>query len=267
MWWLTGVWTKHSTTISIFSPSCMTNMCLILTVLYVCDAFWLLDVFVCDKNWNKMNSEEDKQALGVKTHKLIFWKFSPDWQVHQSIRLGYGEWHSHLPSIRALMSSNQIRTCCCRMGRTHSQLKDPKVQASHWCDHAHYSFLRWADWHLQLVNPILPTSCFLSLVQNKKSLYLNQFWHYSLKSQLHIRAWLILFSQLLVDPGHQVVKNKEDQDHPHGDVTQDTAVVSSWSDHGGETFHAASEQACRTHEVWVLKERGDNSLIIHNKLT
>lgn len=101
----------------------------------------------------------------------------------------------------------------------------------------------------------------------KKSLYLNQFWHYSLKSQLHIRAWLILFSQLLVDPGHQVVKNKEDQDHPHGDVTQDTAVVSSWSDHGGETFHTASEQACRTHEVWVLKERGDNSLIIHNKLT
>lgn len=171
MWWITGVWTKHSTTISIFSvfsPSCMTNMCLILTVLYVCDAFWLLDVFVCDKNWNKMDSEEDKQALGVKTHKLIFWKFSPDWQVHQSIRLGYGEWHSHLPSVRALLSSNQIRTCCCRMGRTHSQLKDPKVQASHWCDHAHYSFLRWADWHLQLVNPILPTSCFLSLVQNKK---------------------------------------------------------------------------------------------------
>lgn len=70
MWWLTGVWTKHSTTISIFSvfsPSCMTNMCLILTVLYVCDAFWLLDVFECDKNWNKMDSEEDKQALGVKT--------------------------------------------------------------------------------------------------------------------------------------------------------------------------------------------------------
>lgn len=147
-----------------------------------------------------------------------------------------------------------------RPGSVVFQLKDPKVQVSHWCDHAHYSFLRWADWHLQLVNPILPTSCFLSLVQNKKSLYLNQFWHYSLKSQ-------ILFSQLLVDPGHQVVKNKEDQDHPHGDVTQDTAVVSSWSDHGGETFHAASEQACRTHEVWVLKERRDNSLIIHNKLT
>lgn len=158
-----------------------------------------------------------------------------------------------------LLSSNEIRTCCCRMGRTHSQLKDPKVQASV----SSGGLTDTSNWS----NQFCLCRAFFLWCTIKNSLYLNQFWHYSLKSQLHIRAWLIIFSQLLVDPGHQVVKNKEDQDHPHGDVTQDTAVVSSWSDHGGETFHAASEQACRTHEVWVLKERGDNSLIIHNKLT
>lgn len=61
----------------------MTNMCLILTVLYVCDAFWLLDVFECDKNWNKMDSEEDKQALGVKTQTDFLEIFS--WLTGSSI--------------------------------------------------------------------------------------------------------------------------------------------------------------------------------------
>lgn len=59
----------------------------------------------------------------------------------------------------------------------------------------------------------------------------------------------------MVHPGDQIVKNKEDHDQPHGDVAQDAAVVSSRSNHGGEALHAAGEQAGRTHEVRVLKDR------------
>lgn len=60
-----------------------------------------------------------------------------------------------------------------------------------------------------------------------------------------------------LNPGDQVVKQEEDQDQAHRDVAEDAAVVSAGSDHGGETLHAAAQQARRTQEVWVLKGKKD----------
>lgn len=56
-----------------------------------------------------------------------------------------------------------------------------------------------------------------------------------------------------LNPGDQVVEQEEDQDQAHRDVAEDAAIVSAGSDHGGETFDAASQQTRCTQEVRVLK--------------
>lgn len=58
-----------------------------------------------------------------------------------------------------------------------------------------------------------------------------------------------LVVQSALNPGDHVVKQEEDQDQAHRDVAKDAAVVSARSDHGGETLHAATQQACCTQEV------------------
>lgn len=63
----------------------------------------------------------------------------------------------------------------------------------------------------------------------------------------------------LLRPGDQVVKQEEDQDQPHGHVTQNTAVVLPRTHHGGKTLHAARQQTCCAQEVGVLKEEGGRS--------
>lgn len=68
----------------------------------------------------------------------------------------------------------------------------------------------------------------------------------------------------LLYPGDQVVKQEEDQDQPHGHVTQNTAVVPPRPHHGGKTLHAARQQTCRTQEVGVLKVEGHHQQIIRD---
>lgn len=62
---------------------------------------------------------------------------------------------------------------------------------------------------------------------------------------------LICFIKSLsaLDPGDQVVEQKEDNDQPHRDVAEDASVVPPGSNHGGESLHAAAQQARRTQKV------------------
>lgn len=55
-----------------------------------------------------------------------------------------------------------------------------------------------------------------------------------------------------LDPGHHVVEQEEDQDHAYRHVTENAAVVTAGTDHGGETLDAATQQAGGTQKVGVL---------------
>lgn len=85
----------------------------------------------------------------------------------------------------------------------------------------------------------------------------DQIWRQSQKSKLQhqdqLQSGLVLTSAL--NPGDHVVEQEEDNDQANGDIAEDAAVVSAGSHHGGETLHAAAQQAGRTQEVWVLKGR------------
>lgn len=67
-------------------------------------------------------------------------------------------------------------------------------------------------------------------------------------------GWTIFPSSAL-NPGDQVIEKEEDQDQAYGHVAEDAAVVPAGSNHGGETFHAAGQQACGAQEVWILRGR------------
>lgn len=106
---------------------------------------------------------------------------------------------------------------------------------------------------------LLPV-CFLTLLQNKKcfpvqenlgdDLNLSDITSESTVSapqQDQLLADLSFSSAL--NPGDHVVKQEEDQDQAPRDVAEDATVVSAGPDHGGETLHAAAQQARRTQEV------------------
>lgn len=62
-------------------------------------------------------------------------------------------------------------------------------------------------------------------------------------------CWFPCVSRSALDSGDQVVEQEEDEHQAHGHVTQDPSIISAGANHGGETLHAAAQQASRTQEV------------------
>lgn len=57
---------------------------------------------------------------------------------------------------------------------------------------------------------------------------------------------------LVLDPGHQVVEEEEDQHQSHGHVAEDLAVVPAGAHHRRESLHTSCQQTSGTQEIGIL---------------
>lgn len=53
---------------------------------------------------------------------------------------------------------------------------------------------------------------------------------------------------------HQIIEDEKDNNQSARNITKQFAIIPSRACHGGETLHTPSQQACHTHEIWVLRE-------------